>query len=75
MLLTAVSMASASDTETDSVTAQDLYLQIQSGEGPVIVDTRSEREYEAGHIPGAIHVPFWTAWWNADRIPDRKSVV
>jgi rhodanese-related sulfurtransferase len=28
---------------------------------PVVVDTRSRREYEAGHIPGAIHLPFWRA--------------
>ncbi len=27
---------------------------------PVIVDVRSMREYAAGHIPGAIHLPFYS---------------
>ena len=43
--------------------------QILVGKAPVIVDVRSRREYEAGHIPGAIHVSFWSTYWNADRIP------
>jgi rhodanese-related sulfurtransferase len=33
--------------------------QIVDGTAPVIVDVRSAAEYRAGHVPGAIHVPFW----------------
>jgi rhodanese-related sulfurtransferase len=33
--------------------------QITAGTAPVIVDVRSKREFEAGHVPGARHVPFW----------------
>ena len=28
-----------------------------NGAGPLLVDVREEHEYEAGHIPGAVHVP------------------
>src|SRR3990170_1212287 len=33
--------------------------QIVDGTAPVIVDVRSTAEYRAGHVPGAIHLPFW----------------
>lgn len=28
----------------------------------IIVDVRSTYEYQSGHVPGAIHIPFWTAF-------------
>jgi rhodanese-related sulfurtransferase len=33
--------------------------QIAAGVAPAIVDVRSANEYEDGHVPGAIHLPFW----------------
>jgi rhodanese-related sulfurtransferase len=55
--------------DSADITATELMAQILVGKAPVIVDVRSRREYEAGHIPGAIHVSFWSTYWNADRIP------
>lgn len=40
----------------------ELLTQINSGKAPIIVDVRSSSEYESGHVPGAIHLPFWTAF-------------
>lgn len=34
---------------------------IKNRTAPVIVDVRSQWEYESGHIPGAQHIPFY-AW-------------
>jgi rhodanese-related sulfurtransferase len=34
---------------------------IDEGTPPLIVDTRSRAEYAAGHVPGAVHLPFWRA--------------
>lgn len=34
---------------------------LRDDEAPLVVDTRSRREYAAEHIPGAIHLPFWRA--------------
>jgi rhodanese-related sulfurtransferase len=33
--------------------------QIAGGCSPVIVDVRSAKEFANGHVPGAIHLPFW----------------
>ena len=55
--------------ETNDVTPQKLHALIQAGNAPVIVDVRSGVEYRAGHVPGALHIPFWSAFWRADRIP------
>ena len=40
----------------------DLLAAIELGETPVVVDVRSTAEYRAGHVPGAIHIPFWSAF-------------
>ena len=42
-----------------SVTPGALMEQIVDGTAPVIVDVRSAPEYRGGHVPGAIHLPFW----------------
>ena len=33
-----------------------------AGDGPVMVDARSRKEYRAGHIPGAVSVPHKETW-------------
>lgn len=35
---------------------------IKAGKAPVIYDVRSQSEYRSGHVPGAIHLPFWRAY-------------
>ena len=42
-----------------SITADELMKQIATGIAPAIVDVRSAAEYGHGHVPGAIHLPFW----------------
>jgi rhodanese-related sulfurtransferase len=45
---------------------------------PVILDVRSRAEYTAGHIPGSIHIPFWSVLWRTDELgaaPDDPIVV
>lgn len=32
--------------------------QIEAGQAPLILDVRSPEEFEAGHIPGAINIPY-----------------
>jgi len=29
--------------------------------GGVVIDVRSAAEYRRGHLPGAVHLPFWAA--------------
>jgi len=42
----------------------ELLEKIKTGQVPTIVDVRSDREYQAGHVPGAINIPFWAAFTN-----------
>jgi rhodanese-related sulfurtransferase len=46
-----------------------LLSSIDAGTPPVIVDVRTRGEYEAGHVPGALHVPFYTLLVSRDRLP------
>ncbi|MEJ7793238.1 MAG: rhodanese-like domain-containing protein [Gaiellaceae bacterium] len=42
--------------EVPEVSAEDAFARSASGEA-VIVDVRESDEWEAGHIPGALHIP------------------
>jgi len=39
-----------------TVTATDLHARLAVGPAPVVLDVRSDGEWEDGHIPGAIHI-------------------
>jgi rhodanese-related sulfurtransferase len=41
-----------------TISPADLQAQIESGHPPVILDVRSKKEYDTGHVPGALLVPF-----------------
>jgi rhodanese-related sulfurtransferase len=53
MVLTSVGCAA-------TITREDLLRQMQEGTAPLIVDVRSQGEYDRDHLPGAIHIPFYT---------------
>ena len=63
----------ASSEDSSHITAANLNELINTGHTPVIVDVRSSREYQAGHVPGAIHLPFWLAFARADDIDASKD--
>jgi rhodanese-related sulfurtransferase len=42
------------------VPAERLLELIEAKAAPVVLDVRSRREYRAGHVPGAVNIPFWT---------------
>ena len=58
---------------TGYMTNSDLLDLIQAEKPPVIVDVRSSWEYENGHIPGAVHISFWAAYFDADQISAPRS--
>lgn len=52
----------------------DLQARIGGRSAPVILDVRSAPEYAAGHVPGARHVPFWSALFvRAGRLGARRN--
>lgn len=42
----------------DQITPEALLPYLQSPQGVVVLDVRSETEYAAGHIPGAMNIPY-----------------
>jgi rhodanese-related sulfurtransferase len=42
-----------------TVLAAELSAAIAAGAAPTIIDVRSRAEFVRGHVPGAIHIPFW----------------
>jgi rhodanese-related sulfurtransferase len=50
------------------ISRTDLSRRIESGRAPVIVDVRTSWEYENGHIPGALHIPFWSVLCRGNEI-------
>lgn len=50
----------------------DLLARIRRHAAPPVVDVRSRLEFDAGHVPGALHMPFWTVLFSAGRIPANR---
>lgn len=44
--------------EAPSIAPSDLNARRESGTAPVVIDVRTPEEYAAGHIPGALNIPF-----------------
>jgi hydroxyacylglutathione hydrolase len=42
------------------VTPAELLEAIDSERPPVVLDVRSRWEFTRGHVPGAVHIPFWS---------------
>ncbi len=42
------------------ISPEELLAVIQSDHPPLIIDVRSYGEYDAGHVPGARHIPFYS---------------
>ena len=54
------------------VTPDELEARIRAGTAPAILDVRSAREFAGGHVPGAVHIPFWLV---SARIADVPAAV
>ena len=60
LLLTGCGQAKENDREAVyvSITAQEAKQIMDTEEGYIILDVRTQEEYDAGHIPGAILIPY-----------------
>lgn len=47
-----------SSSEAPSIAPSELHGRRASGTAPVVIDVRTREEYAAGHVPGAVHIPF-----------------
>jgi rhodanese-related sulfurtransferase len=55
----------------------DLQKSLLEKQAPLIVDVRSESEFNSGHIPGAVHIPFYSIGSGLGQLafPKEKPVV
>jgi len=53
---------------TSHMTQDQLLAAIDQGTAPMIVDVRSQSEYESGHVPSAQHLPFYAMWSHHDEM-------
>ena len=58
---------------TRSLTPDALMERITTGDPPLILDVRSKHEYDAGHVPGAVHVPFWQAGGHSQTLAAKRE--
>jgi len=51
------------------ISRTELAERIARGDAPPILDVRSDAEYREAHVPGAVHVPFYSVWTRNEEIP------
>ncbi|WNM59192.1 rhodanese-like domain-containing protein [Candidatus Nitrospira allomarina] len=61
-LVVFTTLVSCSEKGLHDMTPEQLLASIETHTAPVIVDVRSQSEYDAGHVPGAVHLPFYAIW-------------
>ncbi len=64
--------------ERSAISPEALNDQMAAGRAPTILDVRTKAEYQAGHLPGAIHIPFWQVarrWQKLAQLRDDPIVV
>jgi rhodanese-related sulfurtransferase len=56
----------------DTISPAALLDWIRRANAPVVLDVRSAAEFAAGHVPGAVHVPFTTVLTGSANVPTDK---
>jgi hydroxyacylglutathione hydrolase len=60
---------------TERVTAASLVEQLGSSDPPLVIDVRSSREWEQGHIDGAVNLPLSQLRERLDELPSDRPLV
>ena len=59
-----------------NITAEEAKQIMDTEEGCIILDVREQEEYDAGHIPGAILIPYTQMGEKAnDMLPDKDQLI
>ena len=66
-------LASYTTPRNPLITQDELHAQLVTSTAPLILDVRSAAEFRRGHIPGAIHVPFFNVSSRLDVLPAART--
>lgn len=69
LLVLSVFLLGCSGSGANNITGDKLAEQTGSDAPLTIVDVRSSDEYNSGHVPGAIHIPYWSVFTRHSSIP------
>ncbi len=58
----------------EQIDPDDLAARLDRGEEITLLDVRNAREFEAGHIPGSLHIPYGELADRLDEVPDGHPV-
>jgi outer membrane protein assembly factor BamB/rhodanese-related sulfurtransferase len=58
---------------SSSVSPEALAEAIAAGTPPLVLDVRSKREFDEGHLPGAVHLPFWRIGSRWQELADKRE--
>ena len=78
MLLTACGQDKGNDQEAVyvNITAQEAKKIMDSQEGYILLDVRTQEEYDQGHIPGAVVIPHTEIEARAEEVlPDKDQLI
>ena len=68
-----VLLSACAGNERSHISPNELFASIKNGTAPTIVDVRTQSEYQSGHVPGAIHLPFYSVWTRNTDIKSAKE--
>ena len=55
------------------ISRAELAARIESGAPPPILDVRSASEFAESHVPGAVHIPFYSVVGRSDELPSEED--
>lgn len=58
ILLSLCLTACAQENAGPVISQDELLSRINNGSAPMVIDVRSSAEFNSGHVPGAVHIPF-----------------
>ena len=56
-IVAAILATAAPASHIDPIGASELKSELGADGAPMVLDVRTEWEYESGHVPGAVHIP------------------
>lgn len=61
--------------KTDVIKPAELVARIAEGNAPVIVDVRSKKDFQTGHLPNAINIPLEELEQRKNELDPTKATV
>jgi rhodanese-related sulfurtransferase/glyoxylase-like metal-dependent hydrolase (beta-lactamase superfamily II) len=56
------------------IDVDDLARRMRDGDAPVVLDVRDQDEWERGHIPGSVHIPYGEVPDRVDELPRDRTI-